>query len=434
MIVKATEWNDAKLKLQEEAQNDCLIKDVPNTFQKLLQTVVLDSAGDSMEPEEYSEEFATSSSWVSCRFVKKYMNKIVGAITKAEPSEELAKCKQVVKHEFHKIEFLFLAKSHRLLQTYCELAVRGFDATASAEQQAELMIHNFDQLKTDACLAPYLLTDTTSSTAFVKGKTFLDYIKSLLHLVQHAVTLYKSAEASNFSDDISAHASQWMLGGNEDQKLVCNVLEQVDNVKNGFDDEKWAAVIERWKQLAPALLKVWSTIDNVVVTRVKHAFAERLALWESRISQGPSMEDLYTPIKNAQWGDDPIVQALAERAQDSAESDSDFLLLKRVSALCGPHELASIHVAKGLAMFKCKAASVCYKVAASRRQSLPAPLSVKDGEQATAAIIAKYEELISDFEGVALEASSAVSDLKVLRESWMKAPRLLSSTRLLNFV
>ena len=91
-------------------------------------------------------------------------------------------------------------------------------------------------------------------------------------------------------------------------------------------------------------------------------------------------------VKNAQWADDPMVGALAERAQNSAESDSDFILLERVSALYGPNELASIHVAKGLAMFKCEAASVCYKIAASRRQSLLAPLSVKDGEQATDAV------------------------------------------------
>ena len=117
----------------------------------------------------------------------------------------------------------------------------------------------------------------------MKGKSFLDYIQSLLQLVRHAVTLYKSAEASNFSDDISACASQWMFGGNEDQQMVCNVLEQVDNVKNGFDDEKWAAVIDRWKQSALALLKVWSTVDNVAVNTAKNAFADRLALWESCI-------------------------------------------------------------------------------------------------------------------------------------------------------
>ena len=50
-----------------------------------------------------------------------------------------------------------------------------------------------------------------------------------------------------------------------------------------FDDEKWAAVIDCWKQSAPVLLKVWRTIDNVVVNTVKNAFADRLALWESCI-------------------------------------------------------------------------------------------------------------------------------------------------------
>ena len=77
-----------------------------------------------------------------------------------------------------------------------------------------------------------------------------------------------------------------------------------------------------------------------------------------------------------------MVGALAARAQDPADSDNDFVLLKRVSALCGPCELASIHLTKGLAVFKCNAASVGHKIAASRRQPLLAFLSVKDVEQA----------------------------------------------------
>ena len=66
------------------------------------------------------------------------------------------------------------------------------------------------------------------------------------------------------------------------------------------------------------------------------------------------MEDLQ--IQNEDWEPDSNVEAIAERAQDSHKSDTDFMLLKRVSALCGPRELANIHLDRGLAMFKCKAA------------------------------------------------------------------------------
>ena len=299
------------------------------------------------------------------------------------------------------------------------------------------MIDNFEQLKTDAFVVPYLLTDKTAcvaNTAFVKGKAFLEHSNSLLQFVQHSVTLYESSGASNFSDNISARAARWMLGGNEDQKLICNILGQVDKVKHGFDDEKWATVTAKWKQIVPALGKVWNTTDNVVVTTTKNAFASRLAVWESNISQGPSFEEICTPIRNSQFSADHMIEALAANAGDGPDSDSDFVLLKRVAALCGPNELASIHVAKGLAMFKCRAASVYCRVAASRRESLPALLSVVHAEQATAAVIGKYEALITEFEGVALEATDAASSLKLIRESWMKAPRLLSSTRLLKFV
>ena len=69
--------------------------------------------------------------------------------------------------------------------------------------------------------------------------------------------------------------------------------------------------------------------------------------------------------------DDPIVKALAERAHDSDECDTNFVSLKHVSALCGPQELASIHAHKGLVRFKCIAASVWDRVAQSRRQPPP---------------------------------------------------------------
>ena len=102
-------------------------------------------------------------------------------------------------------------------------------------------------------------------------------------------------------------------------------------------------------------------IDTGLVTIAKIAFEVRLAQWQSHLSQGPSMEDLYNRIRNEEWEPDSIVEAIVERAQDSDESDADFMLLKCVSALCGPNELASIHVEKGLARFKSQTASVCDK-------------------------------------------------------------------------
>ena len=53
LLVKATEWNDTKLKQQEAAENKCLIKAVPDTFPDLLQKADLASA-DNMETVEYS--------------------------------------------------------------------------------------------------------------------------------------------------------------------------------------------------------------------------------------------------------------------------------------------------------------------------------------------------------------------------------------------
>ena len=239
LLVKATEWNDTKLKQQDAAENECLIKAVPDTFPDLLQKADLASA-DNMETVEYSQDVAKSASRISSQFVMKYMHKVIAGIAKAEPSEELAKHKQVVKQEFAKVEFWFLSQFHHEMQTYCQLGELGFDATASAEQQAQLMVENFGQIKTDACLAPYLLNDDTS---FVKGKSYLDYGKSLLQFVQSTEALCKSAHLKSFSDNIADLASQWMLGGNVEQKLVCNVLEAVGNVKNGFDDGRWSLIL-----------------------------------------------------------------------------------------------------------------------------------------------------------------------------------------------
>ena len=48
LLVKATEWNDTKLKQQEAAENECLITAAPDTFPDLLQKADLASA-DNME-------------------------------------------------------------------------------------------------------------------------------------------------------------------------------------------------------------------------------------------------------------------------------------------------------------------------------------------------------------------------------------------------
>ena len=251
LIVKASEWNDAQLKQQQPVRDERLIKDLPDTFNKILAKADLAAAADSMEQNEYSEEVATLSSGLSIHFVMLYMHKVIAAIAQAEPSEELTKHKQVVKKEFSKLEFLFVSKFHSLMEEICQAVMMGLDAIANTERQALLMVHNFAQIKTDQCLAPYLITDTAGNHTFVQGKQFHDYFKSLLQFVQHAVTLYKSAQTHN---DITAHASQCILGDNvEQKKLVCNVLEAIANVKNGFGDGEWAVVSECWKTQFPRL-------------------------------------------------------------------------------------------------------------------------------------------------------------------------------------
>jgi len=256
------------------------------------------------------------------------------------------------------------------------------------------------------------------------SKSFLGYTKILLQLVQHAVALYRSVGASSFSDDISAHAARWMVGQDvESQKLICNVISEVYNVKKGFDDAKWEAVTDRWGKLAPALLLVWNTIDKAVVTTVKDSFQDRLMLWSTRMSEGPSIDDLFTPIKNSQWGEDVAVEAMAERSQEPAEADSDFVLLKRVGALCGPDQLSNIHLDKALAMFKLKAASMVQKIASTRRHAAPPRLTTKD--KASEAIITQYESVVKDFESVVLIATDAVADLEMHRHNWMQAPHLI---------
>ena len=165
-------------------------------------------------------------------------------------------------------------------------------------------------------------------------------------------------------------------------------------------------------------------MNTGLVTTAKDVFRVRLTQWQSSLSMEPSVKDLYTLIENSRW-DDPMEWPLAARAQDSAESDSEFLLLKRLSEFCVPHKLASINLDKGLETFKFKAASVCYKVAKSRRQPLTELLSVTEEEEwLTEAIntqYVRYEEFIKHFHDVTLDATRAVADLEALQESLMKA-------------
>ena len=104
LIVKASEWNDAQLKKQQAVQDECLIKDVPDTFMKLLAKADLAAAADSMEQNEYSDEVATLSRGLSSHFVMLYMHKVIAAIAKAEPSEELTKRRQVAKQELQFVQ------------------------------------------------------------------------------------------------------------------------------------------------------------------------------------------------------------------------------------------------------------------------------------------------------------------------------------------
>ena len=139
------------------------------------------------------------------------------------------------------------------------------------------------------------------------------------------------------------------------------------------------------------------------------------------LSQGPSIEDLYNRIRNEEWEPDSIVEAIAERYQDSDKSGTDFMLLKCVSALCGPNELASIHVEKGLARFKSQTASVCDKIARSRHQGALPLLSPNCAERPPDSVMAQYDTLIKNYEGVVLQATDAVDALQVLKRTWMQA-------------
>ena len=174
--------------------------------------------------------------------------------------------------------------------------------------------------------------------------------------------------------------------------------------------------------MAPALLQVWNTIDKVVVTTVKDSFQDRFMILSTRMSEGPSMDDLFTPINASQWGaysEDVAIAAMAERSQDSAESDSDFVLLKCIGALCGQDQLANIHLEKAVAMFKSKAAAVCSKIATTRRQPPLLPLTQDKPDS-----IAQCDVLVRYFHNVSLQAADAVSDLELQRHSWMQAPHL----------
>ena len=75
LLVKATEWNDTKLKQQDAAENECLINAVPDIFPDLLQKADLASA-DNMEAVEYSQDVANSASRISSQFLMKYMHKL----------------------------------------------------------------------------------------------------------------------------------------------------------------------------------------------------------------------------------------------------------------------------------------------------------------------------------------------------------------------
>ena len=203
---------------------------------------------------------------------------------------------------------------------------------------------------------------------------------------------------------------------------MSSLISEVSKVKNGFGDAKWDAITDRWGTLAPALLRVWNTIDKGVVTTAKNSFQDRVMRWSTRLSEGPSIDELFTPIKNGLWDEDIAISAMAERSQESAEADSDFVLLKRVGALCGPDQLSNIHLEKALAMFKSKAASMVQKVASTRRHAAP-PRLTKD--KASEAIITQYDSAVKDFESVVLVATDAVGDLEMHRHNWMQAPHLI---------
>ena len=98
------------------------------------------------------------------------------------------------------------------------------------------------------------------------------------------------------------------------------------------------------------------------------------------------------------------------------------MILKCVSALCGPNELASIHVEKGLARFKSQTASVCDKIARSRHHGAPPLLSPNCAERPTESVMAQYDTRIKNYEGVVLQATDAVDALQVLKRTWMQAP------------
>ena len=235
--------------------------------------------------------------------------------------------------------------------------------------------------------------------------------------------LYKSVEASSFSDDIPTHVARWMAGQTVDsKKLVRNAISEVYSVKDGFDDAKWDAVATRWSTMAPALLEAWNTIDTVAVTTVKGSFQDRFVIWSTRMSEGPSMDDLFTPISDSKWDayrEDVAIAAMVERSQDSAESDSDFVLLKCIGALCGQDQLANIHVGKAVAMFKSKAAAVCSKIATTRRQPPLLPLTQDKLDS-----IAQYDVLVKYFHNVSLQAADVVSGLELQQHNWMQAPHL----------
>ena len=84
-----------------------------------------------MGQNEYSQEVAPLPAALSSHFVMLYTHKTIALTAKAEPSEELAKCKEVVKQEFTNIESHFASQFYDWMEKYCLAAMMGFDAAAS---------------------------------------------------------------------------------------------------------------------------------------------------------------------------------------------------------------------------------------------------------------------------------------------------------------
>ena len=80
-----------------------------------------------------------------------------------------------------------------------------------------------------------------------------------------------------------------------------------------------------------------------------------------------------------------------------------------------------MHVEKGLGKFKSQTASVCDKIARSRHQGAPLLLSPNCAERPPDSVMAQYDTLIKNYEGVVLQATDAVDALQVVTRTWMQA-------------